>query len=79
MSSGKFNAGACEKHSSLRALGFGRSVHYELRDIQSERLIKSADVPQPCGQNPNPPAVPIPNWVRELKAAQKSLLTKPKA
>jgi hypothetical protein len=50
---------------------FGCSVHYELRDIQSERLIESADVPQPCGQNPNPPAVPIPNWVKDLTATPK--------
>lgn len=50
---------------------FGCSVHYELRDIQSERLIDSADVPQPCGLRPNPPATMIPQWVKELHAARK--------
>jgi hypothetical protein len=48
---------------------FGCSTHYELRDIQSERLIDSADIPQPCGQHPDPPQTTIPNWVKELKAA----------
>jgi hypothetical protein len=45
---------------------FGCSIHYELRDIQSERLIDSAEIPQPCGQIPNPRAVKIPKWVAEL-------------
>ena len=49
---------------------FGCEVHYELRDILSERLIDSADVPQPCGQRPNPPAMTIPKWVTELDAAR---------
>jgi hypothetical protein len=47
---------------------FGCSIHYELRDVQSERLIDSADVPEPCGLVPNPPAVNIPKWVAELNA-----------
>lgn len=51
---------------------FGCSVHYELRDVQSERLIDSADVPEPCGQIPNPPAVQIPQWVAELVRAAAS-------
>ena len=50
---------------------FGCETHYELRDIQSERLIESADVPQPCGQRPDPPQTTIPNWVKELNAARK--------
>ena len=45
---------------------FGCSVRYEVREVQSERLIDSADVPEPCGQIPNPPAVQIPKWVAEL-------------
>jgi hypothetical protein len=53
-----------EVHSACR-------IHYELRDIQSERLIEAADVPEPCGQIPNPPAVQVPKWVSELNAAQK--------
>lgn len=47
---------------------FGCSVHYELRDVHSERLIDSADVPEPCGQMPHPPPVTIPSWVAELNA-----------
>lgn len=50
---------------------FGCETHYELRDIQSERLIDSADIPQPCGQRPDPPQTTIPNWVKELNAARK--------
>lgn len=45
---------------------FGCSIHYELRDVQSEQLIESADVPEPCGQIPKPGAVKIPKWVTEL-------------
>lgn len=48
---------------------FGCSVHYELRDVQSERLIDSADVPEPCGLVPNPPAAQVPKWVAELVRA----------
>jgi hypothetical protein len=48
---------------------FGCSIHYELRDVQSERLIDSADVPEPCGLVPNPPAARIPKWVAELVRA----------
>jgi hypothetical protein len=50
---------------------FGCSIHYELRDVQSERLIDSADIPQPCGQVPKPQAVKIPTWVTELTSARK--------
>jgi hypothetical protein len=45
--------------------------HYELRDIQSEQLIEAADVPQPCGQRPDPPETTIPKWEKELNAAGK--------
>jgi hypothetical protein len=47
---------------------FGCSVHYELRDVHSERLIDSTDVPEPCGQMPNPPPVTTPTWVADLDA-----------
>jgi hypothetical protein len=47
---------------------FGCSIHYELRDIRSERLIDSADIPQPCGQNPVPEIVKPPTWVDDLNA-----------
>ena len=49
---------------------FSCSVHYELRDIQSERLIQSADVPESCGQIPDPPPAKVPDWVSELNAAR---------
>lgn len=45
---------------------FACDTHYELRDIESERLIEAADVPQPCGQNSNPKPVKITNWVAAL-------------
>jgi hypothetical protein len=45
---------------------FGCSIHYELRDIASERLIDEVDVPEPCGQIPNPQPVKIPGWVSGL-------------
>lgn len=46
---------------------FACSVHYELRNIDSEQLLDSADLPQPCGQDPEPKAVPIPDWVRDIR------------
>jgi hypothetical protein len=45
---------------------FGCSTHYELRDIQSERLMNLADIPESCGQNPDPPKVAVPQWVTDL-------------
>jgi len=39
------------------------SVHWELRDIADERLLDTADIPEVCGQIPDPPKVPVPNWV----------------
>jgi hypothetical protein len=50
---------------------FGCSVHYELREIRSERLIDSADVPEPCGEEPNPQPVTVPEWVTRLEQAQR--------
>jgi hypothetical protein len=50
---------------------FGCSIHYELREIRSERLLDSADIPEPCGEAPNPPAVKSPKWVADLNAAMK--------
>jgi hypothetical protein len=50
---------------------FACSIHYELRDIESERLLDSADVPEPCGQDPNPAAVSVPIWVSDLKSDRK--------
>lgn len=56
---------------------FGCSVHYELRDIRSERLVDSADVPEPCGQGPDPPPVKVPGWVTRLDDAQRGASTAP--
>jgi hypothetical protein len=50
---------------------FACSIHYELRDVRSERLLDSADVPQPCGQDPDPKPVAVPKWVTELEADHK--------
>jgi hypothetical protein len=50
---------------------FSCSTHYELRDVNSERLIDSADIPEPCGQAPAPRVVKIPKWVAELNSAEK--------
>jgi hypothetical protein len=51
---------------------FSCSTHYELRDIKSEQLIASADIPEPCGEAPVPRVVRIPQWVADLKADPKS-------
>ncbi len=45
---------------------FGCETHYELRETESERLIESVDIPQPCGQIPDPRPVKIPQWVADL-------------
>jgi len=45
---------------------FGCETHYELRDIESERLIETVDIPQPCGLVPDPKPVSIPSWVAEV-------------
>jgi hypothetical protein len=45
---------------------FSCVTHYELRDIESERLIDAVDVPQPCGQTPDPRPVKMPDWVASL-------------
>lgn len=45
---------------------FGCATHYELRDIESERLIEAVDIPQPCGQIPDPKPVRVPPWVADL-------------
>ncbi|HYT75031.1 MAG TPA: hypothetical protein VEL79_09815 [Vicinamibacterales bacterium] len=50
---------------------FGCSIHYELRDIQSERRIASADIPEPCGQDSDPTIPAIPRWVAALRSARR--------
>lgn len=47
---------------------FACAIYYELRDIESERLIDSATGPVPCGQDPNPKVVQVPQWVSDLNA-----------
>jgi hypothetical protein len=50
---------------------FGCETHYELRDVQSERLLAAADIPQPCGLRPDPPETTVPEWVKALNAANR--------
>lgn len=45
---------------------FACATHFELREIESERLLEAIDVPQPCGQVPDPKPVPVPDWVVNL-------------
>jgi hypothetical protein len=47
---------------------FGCEIHYELREIVSERLLEAADIPQQCEQVPDPRPAVIPLWVEELRA-----------
>lgn len=51
---------------------FGCAIHYELRDIASERLIESADVRQPCGLDGPEPWEPekVPQWITDLISGQ---------
>jgi hypothetical protein len=48
---------------SQQTVHFACSVHRELRDITSERLLATADIPEVCGQIPDPPNVEVPKWV----------------
>jgi hypothetical protein len=48
---------------SQQTVHFACSVHWELRDIASERLVAAADIPEVCGQIPDPPNVKVPQWV----------------
>ena len=41
---------------------------YELWEIRSMRQLAKAEIPQSCGQIPNPKPVPIPRWVREIRS-----------
>lgn len=45
---------------------FGCATHYELRDVESERLVEALDIPQPCGRIPDPKPVQVPPWVADL-------------
>jgi hypothetical protein len=48
---------------SQQTVHFACAVHWELRDVASERLVASADIPEACGQIRDPPKVKVPNWV----------------
>src|SRR5436190_4205836 len=48
---------------SQQTVHFTCSVHWELRDVASERLVATADIPEVCGQIPDPPKVKVPKWV----------------
>lgn len=50
---------------------FGCAIHYELRDVRTERLIEFVNVPQSCGQDPTPKAVKVPKWVEQVRASRK--------
>ena len=52
-----------------RPADFGCATHYELRETESERLIESVDIPEPCARVPDPKPVEIPPWVADLQAA----------
>jgi hypothetical protein len=52
---------------SQEPVHFGCEIHYELRDIDSERLLETADIPEPCGLRPDPPPTTIPLWVKQLQ------------
>jgi hypothetical protein len=47
---------------------FSCGTTYELRDVETERLIDKAFVPEPCGQLPDPAPVNPPGWVTALMA-----------
>lgn len=48
---------------SQQPVHFACSVHWELRDIATERLVATVDVPEVCGENPDPPRATVPKWV----------------
>ena len=48
---------------SQQTVHFACSVHWELRDIASEQLLATADIPRACGQGPDPPKGEVPTWV----------------
>jgi hypothetical protein len=48
---------------SQQTVHFTCAVHWELRDIASERLMATSDIPEVCGQIPDPPKVKVSKWV----------------
>ncbi len=58
-----FVDGATRVAFSQQTVHFACSVHWELRDIASERLVAEVDIPEACGQMPDPRKVNAPRWV----------------
>ena len=56
---------------SQQTVHFTCSVHWELRDVASELLVATADIPEVCGQIPDPPKVKVPKWVTGTVSAFK--------
>jgi hypothetical protein len=48
---------------SQEPVHFACSVHWELRDIASERLLATVDIPEQCAQIQDLPKVEAPQWV----------------
>jgi hypothetical protein len=68
----QFAGGSTRVAYGQQTVHFACSIHYELRDVASERLIDAADVPEGCADQPNPDMnVRIPKWVAQLRAAGK--------
>jgi len=59
-----FEGGGSRIAFSQQTVHFACSVHWELRDIATERRLEQVDIPEPCGQAPDPPTVAVPSWVR---------------
>lgn len=60
--------GLAVRVGAYQMIHFACRIHYELRDVVSERLIDGAEVPEPCGQDPSPVMPPLPAWVVALRA-----------
>jgi hypothetical protein len=48
---------------SMQPVHFACSVQWELREVESERLVGDIDIPVPCGTEPNARPVTVPPWV----------------
>ena len=48
---------------SQQTVHFSCTVHWELRDVATERLLAATDIPESCGQSPNPATVKVPRWL----------------
>ena len=48
---------------SEQTVHFACSVHWQLRDIATERLVAETDVPEACAEVRDPLPVKVPAWV----------------